>query len=86
MPVIDGKDYLDDYKPDVHPMLEVLRRSIIEHKIRCTGEEHQNGSHAIPLWSNGRVDTYSHRAWGDLMAAVWSTEDGKNYSYMDFYL
>ena len=80
------KDYLDNYQAEVHPMLEELRRSIIEHKIRCTGMEHQNGVHAIPLWDNGRVDTYSYRAWGDLMAAVWSTEDDKNYSYMDFYM
>src|ERR1043166_7427088 len=60
------KDYLDDYKPEVHPMREVLRRSIIEHKIRCTGEEQQNGSHAIPLWSNGRLPTKSPNAWGAL--------------------
>jgi hypothetical protein len=69
-----------------HPLLEELRRSIIANNIRCTGEQHQNGAVAVPLWSNGKVDTYSFRAWGDLMAAVWSTEENKDYGYMDFYM
>ena len=49
-------------------------------------EQHQNGAVAVPLWSNGKVDTYSFRSWGDLMAAVWSTEENKDYGYMDFYM
>lgn len=79
------KDYLDNFKPEAHPMLEELRRSILENKIRCTGAEAQNGYEAIPLWDNGKVDTYSMRAWGDLMAAVYSEEENHDYTYMDFY-
>ena len=80
------EDYKESYIKDAWPLLEELRRAIIERRIKCTGEMHQNGALAVPLWSNGKVDTYSFRAWGDLMAAVWSTEDNKNYSYMDFYM
>src|ERR1700733_6780739 len=71
-------DYLDNFDPEIHPMLEELRGSIIANKIRCTGCEPQFGDAAVALWSNGKVDTYSFRAWGDLMAAVWSTEDDKD--------
>jgi hypothetical protein len=80
------EDYKKSYKEEAWLLLEELRRSIIERQIRCTGEQHQNGYKAVPLWSNGKVDTYSYRAWGDLMAAVWSTEDDKNYNYMTFYM
>ena len=78
-------DYLDHFEPKVRSMLEELYQSIVANRIRCTGEEHQHGAVAVPLWDNGKVDTYSMRAWGDLMAAVWSTEDNKDYGYMDFY-
>lgn len=80
------KDYVADFKDEARPLLEELRRSIIANKIRCTGYEAQNGYAAVPVWSNGTVDLYSFRAWGDLMAAVWSTEEDKDYGYMDFYM
>jgi hypothetical protein len=79
-------DYLGNFEPKAHAMLEELRRSIVANKVRCTGYQHQNEASAVPLWSNGKVDTYSYRAWGDLMAAVWSTEEDKDYGYMDFYM
>ena len=79
-------DYLDYFEPKARPELEELYQSIVANRIRCTGEEHQSGAVAVPLWDNGKVDTYSMRAWGDLMAAVWSTEDNKDYGYMDFYM
>ena len=81
------KNYKENYVPKVHEKLEELRRSIIENNIRCTGEERQEGGgNVVPLWSNGKVDTYSWRAWGDLMAAVWSEHENKDYNYMDFYM
>ena len=65
----------------------ILRESIIKNQIGWTGKSMQDfGYETVPLWSNGKVDTYSWRAWGDLMAAVWSSEDNKDYSYMDFYM
>lgn len=80
-------EYLACFKPEAHPDLEELRASILTHRIRCTGDQRQNaGGLVVPLWSDGTVDTYSWRAWGDLMAAVWSTADSRDYSYMDFYM
>ncbi|MHB8276395.1 MAG: hypothetical protein ACYDIA_01910 [Candidatus Humimicrobiaceae bacterium] len=81
------KDYKEQWIPGIHPMLETLRKSIVKNDIRWTGEEMQeNGYDTVPLWSNGKVDTYSWRAWGDLMAAVWSEKENKDYSYIDFYM
>lgn len=79
-------DYVAGFKEEAQPLVEELRRSIISNKIRCTGYEAQNGYAAVPMWSNGMVDLYSFRGWGDLMAAVWSTEENKDYGYMDFYM
>lgn len=81
------EDYIDGYNDEGKQLLEELRRAIIKNGIRCTGDQHQHsGYRSVPLWSDGKVDTYSYRAWGDLMAAIWSTEDDKDYSYMDFYM
>lgn len=81
------KDYKNRFQKKVYSMLEELRKSIIKNNIRCTGQQMQeDGLSVVPLWSNGKVDTYTWRAWGDLMAAVWSEKDKKDYSYMDFYM
>lgn len=79
------KDYLEIWKPEVHELLEDLRKAIVESGLKCTGAEHQSGALAVPLFPDGKVATYSYRAWGDLMAAVWSEEENKDYSYMSFY-
>lgn len=81
------KDYLENYKEEAWPMLEELRRSILENKIRMTGQEKQDsGQPSVPLWNNNTVTIYSWRGWGDLMAAVWSESENKDYHYMDFYM
>lgn len=81
------KDYLEVFNENVHADLEKLRKAIIEKNIRCTGEQHQSDFYkSVPLWDNGLVDTYSYRAWGDLMAAIWSEVDNTDYSYMSFYM
>ena len=79
------EDYLAIWKEDIHPRLESLRVAIIEKKVRCNGWQHQNGHPSCPVFEDGTCATYSFRAWGDLMAAVWSSHDNTDYSYMDFY-
>lgn len=79
------KDYTKTYTLKGRLKLRVLRNDIIRLDIKCTGRVHQEGNETVPLWDNEKVDTYSYRAWGDLMAAIWSTKENKDYSYMDFY-
>ena len=79
-------DYLEIWNPEVHETLENLRKAIINNQINCTGEEHQNGYPSVPVFEDGSVATYTWRAWGDLMAAIWSSEYDKDYNYMHFYM
>lgn len=80
------EDYLSRCDPSVHHRLESLRQAIIEHDIRCTGAQHTDeGDGCIPLYEDGTITIYSWRGWGDLMAAVWSSHDNKDYHYMEFF-
>lgn len=80
-------DYLERCAPEIYVQLEMLRTAIIKQHIKCTGREHQSDIEPfVPLFEDGTVATFSYRAWGDLMAAIWSTEENKDYCYMDFYM
>jgi hypothetical protein len=88
----DGMRWNDYYPPEevgkhsVEEYVNALRSEIIEKKIRITGEEHQYSDKGVPVFEDDTVARLSFRAWGDLMAAIWSTEENKDYSYMDFYM
>ena len=79
-------DYIDQYDIEQRPYVEALRQSIIEKKIKHGGDWHQNDLEGAPVFEDGKSVTYSYRAWGDLLAAIWSTEENKDYQYMDFYM
>lgn len=80
-------EYLKGIKPEVWPYLEVLKASVIENKLRISGQEHDKDDGCTPIFSDGRWMSLSWRAWGDLMAAIWNTEENANkYTYMDFYM
>lgn len=76
--------YLGQLAPESIPYAEALRSSLIQDGIRAGGDWHQE--EGTPLFSDGTVSTFTYRAWGDFCAAVWSTHDNKDYSYMDFYM
>ena len=80
------KDYLKVYDHKAHPYLEAIRQSVLENNIRITGEQHQYGPNGVPLFEDNRVAIFSYRGWGDLMAAIWSDAEDKDYSYTDFYM
>ena len=79
------KDYLEAFNEKVHPYLEAARKSAVENNIRATGEQHQYDG-ITPVFSDGSIFSMTFRAWGDFMAAVWSEEEDKDMSYMDFYV
>ena len=49
------------------------------------GHDHQYGSCGAPLLSDGTCFRASMRAWGYIMASVYSGPNGEKLSYMDFY-
>jgi hypothetical protein len=76
-------DYLERWKPEAHPYAEALRDSIVNGRIWEPGDWHQD--HGFPLFEDGTTAAFSFRAWGDLLAAVWTEQLGRQYCYMDFY-
>lgn len=65
---------------------EALRGEILKRRLKRGGDWHQFALDGVPVFDDGVVATFSFRGWGDLMAAIWSDEDGRDYSYMDFYM
>lgn len=65
--------------------IQALRKSVLDKQIRRSGEWHERSSEGTPIFSDGTTADFTWRAWGDFMAAVWSTADNKDYHYMDFY-
>jgi hypothetical protein len=79
-------DYLANLDDRKKPYFEALRRDIVARKIRESGLWHQCESEGVPVFDDGSVVCFSQRAWGDLMAAIWSTEENCDYQYLDFYM
>ncbi len=77
------EDYLTWLDPAKHPYAEAIRVEILEKNLVITGSMHQE--EYTPLFSDGTVGSYSFRGWGDLMAAIFSEAEDKDYNYMDFY-
>ena len=80
------EDYIETYKEESHQYLNAIKESVIKKRIRYTGAEHQNAEDGCPVFEDGTSCTFSYRAWGDLMAAIWSSDENKDYHYMDFYM
>ena len=80
------EDYIDMYLPNGQEYAEALRRYIIKNKIKRGGDWHQSEEEGTPLFTDGTVACFSFRAWGDVLAAIWSSEEDRDYSYMSFYM
>jgi hypothetical protein len=78
------KDYVENFDAEVRPYLEAARASAVENGIKVTGADHQHRG-ITPVLSDGRYFAMTYRAWGDFMAAGWSEEESRDFSYMDFY-
>lgn len=76
--------YLGNCPEEDVPYVEAIRQEVLEKRLKIAGDQHQ--SSWIPLFEDGKVGIFSFRGWGDLMAAIWSEEENKDYNYMDFYM
>ena len=54
--------------------------------VRRGGDWHQDAKDGVPVFDDGAVGRFTWRAWGHLLAAIWSAEDRCTYTYMDFYM
>ena len=79
-------NYIDRVKDEYKEYPEAIRRYIVKHGIKQGGDWHQTADDGVPLFDDDTVATFSYRAWGDLLAAIWSEEENEDYHYMDFYM
>lgn len=79
-------DYIDDIDAVKTPYFEALRQAVLARGLRRGGDWHQGSGDGVPVFDDGAVATFTFRAWGDLMAAIWAEHDGRDYSYIDFYM
>lgn len=79
-------DYVSLFHKRAIPYINAIRDSVLANNSRITGEDHQYSDNGVPLFSDNTVGLFTYRAWGDIMAAIWSEEEDKDYSYMDFYM
>lgn len=80
------KDYLSVIDLKWHPYAEAIRRDVVKRGITMTGYAHQYDSDGVPVFSDGKIGSFSFRAWGDIMAAIWAEEKNQDYNYMCFYM
>lgn len=86
-------EYIDAIKEEYRPYYEALRKSIIELDIRRGGFWHQQSGEGVPQFNDQTIGSFSMRAWGDLMASIWNTEDklgdgnegGYHYTHFAWY-
>lgn len=87
-PAHNWTDYLELVCGDdasLHAYAEALRAEIVERRLWEDGGWHQCDDEGVPQFEDGTVASFSFRAWGDLLAAVWTEQLGRQYCYMDFY-
>ena len=79
------EDYIKRCTPEEKGYADALRTEILYLGIKETGAWHQNSKKGVPVFDDGTYTLFSYRAWGDLLAAIWSEEEDKDFCYMDFY-
>jgi hypothetical protein len=84
--VPDWPAYVADYPTEWHPQLEAIRQAIITTKVWAGGDWHQYNAHGVPVLSDGHFMGCTWRDWGHLLAAVWNSELGEHFTYLDFYM
>lgn len=79
------KDYLDAWEEKGQEYAEACREYIIENEIKYTGMENQDSGKDCFLFDDNTFASFSFRAWGDLLAAIWSEAENTDHNYMHFY-
>lgn len=72
--------------PEVSKIVQLIGDEVVDKGYCFSGQEHQNALTGVPVFSDGTCLRASMRAWGQIMAAIYSSVEGLNLSYMDFYI
>ena len=71
---------------EVTQIVQLFGDEVVKYGYSFSGQEHQNALTGVPVFSDGTCLRASMRAWGQIMAAIYSSVEGVNLSYMDFYM
>lgn len=71
---------------EVTQIVQLIGDEVVKYGYSFSGQEHQNALTGVPVFSDGTCLRASMRAWGQIMAAIYSSVEGVNLSYMDFYM
>ena len=85
----DGSSELDTVHGELksgNKYYDALKEEFYGTGMKYSGEYHQHSGKGVPLFSDGTVCRRSYRAWGAIMARIWTELDEVNYKYMDFYM
>ena len=72
--------------PEVREIVQLIGDEVVKNGYSFSGQEHQNALTGVPVFSDGTCLRASMRAWGQIMAAIYSAVEGVNLSYIDFYI
>ena len=67
-------------------IVKLIKDECLENGYVFSGQDHQNALTGVPVFSDGTCLRASMRAWGQIMAAIYSSVLETNLSYMDFYI
>lgn len=90
--IVGWTDFECDYPsknidgPETRQIVQLIGDEVVKHGYCFSGQDHQNASTGVPVFSDGTCLRASMRAWGQIMAAIYSSIDGVKLSYMDFYM
>ena len=90
--VVGWTDYESDYPckarsgDELSKILNALKEEISSKGYCFSGNDHQFNPCGVPVFSDGTCIRMSMRAWGYLMASIYSDVHGINLSYMDYYM
>jgi len=80
-------DYAEIFTDRERPYAQALRMYLLRtNNKECGDWHHSDVYNGVPVFADGSVAKMSLRAWAEFQAAIWSTNDGCDYEYFDFYM
>jgi hypothetical protein len=88
--IISREDYnnsnkyqdIEDSGLDFNECYDLVKEYCLTNRVRISGVDYQ--LEGLPVIDDKYVFLVTQRAWGDLMAEVWSVVDGVRYRYVDW--
>lgn len=74
------------YDEKFREIMQLIGEEVVKHGYSFSGQDHQNEPTGVPVFSDGTCLRASMRAWGYIMAAIYSAIEDTEVTYMDYYM